>query len=342
MQKITISLQRSNIIRGLAILAVMLLHVLPYLKGIYHGNYQFFFVFIDQLARFCVPAFLMLSGYGLAYKYDGKKIKYVEFLRERLGKLLPLYLIWSFVSILIVSSIPQWSFGNQPASIPIQLLLGQADYQLYFLPVLFQLYGLFPLLWLLKKKPRLLLFLAVAIQLSLYLYYASAISNSDRFEYVLSLSWIGYFVLGIYLKIGKVRENLLRVSPFLAMIALLLATFWEVGQINAGVDPLPVLKFTKLILVPYVMASILSLVFLKFNFMGGRVRAILAKLTLFLSWLGKNSFLIFLSHTILFRIIYAIIYQQLEPFVLIRTIIFWLLTVILSHWLISSKLLAKK
>lgn len=83
-----LSLHRSNVIKGLAILAVLVVHVLAYLPGIYHGSQQIFFIGLDQLARFCVPAFLIISGYGLATKYEGKTISYLPFIKERFAKLL--------------------------------------------------------------------------------------------------------------------------------------------------------------------------------------------------------------------------------------------------------------
>ena len=64
---INLTVKDTNLLKGLAISAVVLLHVLAYLKGIYFASSsQWFYVLIDQLSRFCVPLFLMVSGYGLA------------------------------------------------------------------------------------------------------------------------------------------------------------------------------------------------------------------------------------------------------------------------------------
>lgn len=337
MEKISISLFRGNIIRGLAILAVLLLHIFPYLKGIYHGSYQLFFVLVDQMARFCVPAFFMLSGYGLALKYQKRKINYVPYILERLSKLLPLYFLWSIASILIVSSIPAWSFGNQPASIVTQLLLGQADYQLYFLPVLVQLYVLFPLLLpMLRKNPKLVVFLSFLLQIALYAYYASNASNSDRYEYVFSLSWIAYFILGMYIHTTPIPKKTVQIAPTLTIIFLGLVTYLNVRSINAGVDPLPVLKFTKLILVPYIIFVCLSLFSAPQTVLTNLPKSSRTFLLKCLEWLGKNSFIIFLSHTIGFRIVYAIIHAQLEPWVLLRTILFWIALILMSQKMIGT------
>jgi surface polysaccharide O-acyltransferase-like enzyme len=99
---------------------------------------------------------------------------------------------------LIIKAVPAWSFANQPMSVVIQILFGQADYQLYFLPVIFQLYALFPLFWGLKQKPKLMFSLALFIQVVTFYLYTWQVTSSDRLQYVLVFSWLAYFVWGIY------------------------------------------------------------------------------------------------------------------------------------------------
>lgn len=333
MQKIFLSLHRTNVIKGLAILAVVLLHILAYPYGIYNSDQQIFFISLDQLGRFCMPAFIMLSGYGLAFKYEKEKINYFEFLKKRVWKLLPLYLLWSFASILIIKSIPAWSFGNQPISLITQLLLGQADYQLYFLPVIFQLYALFPLLWLFRKKANLLLVSALLIQITLFIFYASKVTNSDRFEYVLSLSWIAYFVFGIYLKIKEIPKLLIKLALPLGIGFFALMAFSSLTQINAGVDPLPALKFTRLVVLPFGLIFNLALIVSKIS----STNLLKKTLSNFLAWCGTNSYIIFLSHTIGLRIIYAIVKNQLSPSMLFSVIAAWIITIFISQKMLSEK-----
>ena len=336
MQPVTISMYKSAVIKGLAISAVVLLHILAYLPGIYHAEYQLFYITLDQLSRFCVPVFLMLSGYGLATQYEHKKIRYAEFVKKRVIKLLPLYLLWSVASILIISSVPGWSFGNQPEQIPVQLLLGQADYHLYFLPVLFQLYLLFPLLFTLQKKPKLLLFLALTIQAILYLWYATNTTDSDRFEYVLSLSWIGYFAFGIYLKLSALPKATIKLAPPVALLFLSIIAVSTMEQINAGLDPLPALKFTKLIIIPFALAFSLTLFTMQPATQSFQTR-LLSPCVKLLGWLGKNSYLIFLSHTIGLRIIYALLYGQINPILLGGVLLSWIATIVVSQKILSHK-----
>lgn len=318
MSKISISIQHSNAIRGLAIIAVILVHALAYFPGIYNSNKQLFFIVIDQWARFCVPAFIILSGYGLAAKYEGREIHYLDFLKRRIGKMLPLYLLWSLAAILIIKSVPAWSYGNQPMSLVIQLLFGQADYQLYFVSVLLQLYCLFPLIWRYRNRINLILFMSLLAQTVLYLFFAQEKSNSDRFQYALSLSWIFYFVLGIYLKLKGLPKLLLRAMPVISLLSLSWITLLSTQQINHGLDPLPALKFTRLPIVIFSSSFCLSL----YNWQKYHNKVF--------NWLGQNSYLIFLAHTIAMRIIYALVTNQLAISKLATVFVYWSVTFILS------------
>lgn len=320
------SATRINAVKGLAIFSVVLLHVFAYFKGIYtNASYNFIFILLDQAMRFCVPSFLILSGYGLAAKYENKSFFYWPFIKKRFLKLLPLYLLWSLVSILIFKLVPVWSSGLSPDSIFTILLLGRADYQLYFLPVIFQLYLLFPFLWLLRKQPQLLFGLSLAVQILFYLYFSLHFSLTDRFEYVLGFSWLGYFGLGIWLRLCSLHPSIIKFIGLMTLTILLSMALFAKRAIDNGLDPLPALKFTRLFVIP--LATLVSLWFLffsaKFHFLGLKAGKVL-------SFLGKNSYLIFLSHTLGLRIIYAIITAQLSIFTLIWISLLWSAAVYLS------------
>ncbi|MCB9813256.1 MAG: acyltransferase [Pseudomonadales bacterium] len=324
MSKILITIQKTNTIRGLAIIAVIFLHILAYLPGIYNSNQQILYISLDQFARFCMPAFIILSGYGLATKYESKKINYWKFFKTRILKLIPLYLVWSIFSILIINSIPTWSFGNQPKSLLVQLLIGQADYQLYFLPVIFQLYAIFPVIWFHRKNLKLILFIALFAQIILYIYFYFKLNNSDRLEYTLFLSWIVYFIFGIYLKSKELPKMLIKLAPIGSVFSFVLIVFFSLQQINNGLDPLPALKFTKILIIPFGLLANLSFATINFS-------------SRLLVWFGKNSYIIFLSHTIGLRIIYAIFTNQLRIDILMMIIVLWLTVIYLSLRVLNKR-----
>lgn len=333
MSVITLSLKRSQSIKGLAIIAVVLVHVLAYLPGIYHGSWQLFFIGIDQLARFCVPAFLLISGYGLMYKYrDHTHINYLSFLKHAASKLLPLYLLWSLASILIIKSVPAWSFFNQPMSLWVQLLFGQADYQLYFVIVLLQFYLLFPLLWRYRMHLSWVLLVALLAQLSYYHLFISGTSNNERFEYVFGLSWIVYFVAGMYLYERQMPTWLIRLAPWLSAGTVGLVVWIAQRQINAGIDPLPALKFTKLSIVP--MTLLLNLSLISAKTLSGKIWTAISSM---LALLGQHSYLIFLAHTLGLRLLYSLVTAQLDWQTLVRTSALWLGLIAISLYLSQAK-----
>lgn len=326
MSTITLSLRRSQVIKGLAIIAVVLVHVLAYLPGIYHSRWQLFFISVDQLARFCVPAFLMISGYGLMHKYRREKnINYFTFLKHSASKLLPLYVLWSLASIFIIKSVPAWSFFNQPMSVWTQLFFGQADYQLYFVIVLLQFYLLFPLLWRYRAQLSWLFLMAILLQIGYYQLFISGTSNNERFEYVFGLSWIAYFVAGMYLYERFLPSWLIRLSPWLAGGIVGLVVWTAQRQINAGIDPLPVLKFTKASIVP--MTLLLNLSLIGTNRLQSKLWTVD---THFLAFLGQHSYLIFLSHTLGLRLLYSLVTAQLDWPILLRTSMLWLILIVMS------------
>lgn len=84
-----------DILRGLAILSVVIIHISaqPINAGV-TGPMEVFYVILNQVTRFAVPAFLLLSGMGLTISGSGED-SYFRFLKKRLSKILPLYLfLW--------------------------------------------------------------------------------------------------------------------------------------------------------------------------------------------------------------------------------------------------------
>ncbi len=300
-----------QLLRAIAILGVVLIHFLamfrqsPYVEN---SPFQLTAVTLDQLFRVSVPLFVALSGYGLSQKYVKSTLRWGEFLRRRVWKLLPLYIGWSVFYYLILRLVPSWRPTWPTNSLLTQILLGQADYQMYFVPMIFQLYLLFPFLLIIRKRWPLLLFISAAVlQAAVYLIFMrqeplqiGGILFVDQNQYILCLSWIFYFVLGMYL---PQLHNLLKRLPLLFWILLgatLFSGAWAVttavGNINQGIDPLVALRFTRFSIMAYASVSILILTWL--------ARGI-TKIPSFISFAGKHSYSIYLSHTLFLRILFS-------------------------------------
>ncbi len=337
--KINLSYDDSNVLRGLAILAVVLLHVLAFLHGIYTlSPYRLIFITVDQLGRFCVPLFILLSGYGLTKKYQTESLNLGRYLKSRFMKLLPLYLLWSLMSHVLFLFIPQWSFANQPKSLVIQLLLGQADYQLYFLPVIFQFYLLFPfLLIFLKRLPFMVLMVGLVVQFLFYGWVANwwsfaplpQLISTDQTQYMLFLTWIGYFVIGMWLARSTFVPKPTKWLPLLTLVGVFTVIYTATQDIRAQIDPIIALRFTRWPVMLYAIPMSLMLIVARLNSHHIKTGRTLLKKILVIA--GKESYIIFLAHTIGLRIFFAALSHQLTPTILISVTVIWLITILISR-----------
>lgn len=115
-------------LRAVAALAVVMIHVSA-------GRMNPVGVSCNQTARFAVPLFIMLSGYGHMYswlQHSGQSA--VQTAKRRLKRVLPAYLVWS-VLYLAVDAV----FGK-PHAHPIKNILTGGSYvHLYYIFILVQL-----------------------------------------------------------------------------------------------------------------------------------------------------------------------------------------------------------
>lgn len=310
--KTLLSLNGTNVLKAIAILAVLVIHILSSIRispFVSQSEYQLIAVTLDQLSRVCVPLFVALSGYGLHWKYS-KKISVKNFYFKRVLKVLPQYFFWSVLFALLFYFVPAWGPATEQPGFFWQLILGRADYHLYFVPMIFQIYIIFPLLLaFFKKWPVATLLVAITTQL-LWWWFFSYQDNvittwkyfaGDGEQYIWMTNWIAYFVLGMYLpKIWFwINKNKMRyISIFGVWIASALYTIFNaVKSIQAGVDPLFALKFTRYPMFIYSFFAIIFLSFIVAKFYHSK------KSNSLLIYLGKNSFTIYLGHTFILRII---------------------------------------
>ena len=127
-------------LRILSILAVILIHTTTRTLEAAKFNLAGFplTIFLNQIARFAVPLFFLISGFVLETS-SGPDIGYFSFLKKRFSKIFIPYVFWSAIYYLLVYS------QNRENFFAI-LLKGNASYQLYFIPTLCIFYLLFPLL----------------------------------------------------------------------------------------------------------------------------------------------------------------------------------------------------
>jgi surface polysaccharide O-acyltransferase-like enzyme len=157
----------------------------------------------DSLARWCIPAFFMLSGSFLIEKSQGKSL--ASFFRRRLQRVFVPFLVWSFVYFLWRMKVNGESLTYLDF-VPV-LLAGPVYYHLWYLYVLIGLYLFVPALTPLllhggRQTLTYLLFLwfllasilpSAEAWFGFHAYLSTGISHS-LFKYS------GYFVLGYLLR----------------------------------------------------------------------------------------------------------------------------------------------
>ena len=287
-------------LRGLSTIFVILIHLtssyLTYSKD--SLTYNFFGTFNCSLT-FVVPAFLFISVFLMTYQVKNKEtINWLKFISKRIFKVLLALILWTVIYIIYNGTLENITFKN----IMEYLMLGNASYHLYFIPLIIQLYMIFPFIWIISKKlstikiNTLLSFIlciisAILIHSSFTLIFRLNILKTFQhfatviFSYTLPIfigTWIGFN----YNNIKKYYNKFFII--FLIMLSIICNYYYVKFEfINYTY------KTTLLFSPIYWTIIILTLVYL--------LRYI--KNSTFLNKISKNSFIIYLSHPLIIDII---------------------------------------
>ena len=296
----------NNILRGLAILAVLAIHTLSSIHGDYYpsSGWSWIAVGLDQLARFSVPLFVALSGYSFWQKYQGLPFHYWDFVKRQAEKLLPLYVLASVLFNVIFFFLPSWKALGDVGPLWLQLVRGSADYQLYFVPMIFELYLLFPLV---KKVVEKLPWtsLAAAFVFEWWLYAHATLLGNDQAQYRWFFTWIFYYVLGMHLpRIYHLltQSAYTRIGVYLATIASFLYVATNaIVAVGRGVDPIIAMRFTEVGTLVYAGLAIVAIFTL-----ASRARESSFRVWGWLVQLGMWSYPIYLFHTLFLRLVFRV------------------------------------
>ena len=125
--------------RTVSILAVILIHTST--KILQFGQDDLITlpvaIFSNQISRFAVPLFFMISGFVLELNH--KDESYAAYLSRRVKKIFVPYVVWSLIYSL-------WVYPQDLSNLPRLILYGGASYQLYFIPAIVVFYLIFPIL----------------------------------------------------------------------------------------------------------------------------------------------------------------------------------------------------
>ncbi|MCD8065767.1 MAG: acyltransferase [Oscillospiraceae bacterium] len=286
--------QELDFYRAAAMLAVMLIHitsnfVLAETRFSAFGINPAFL--LNQVCRFAVPGFLLLSGTGLSL--SRREESYGAFVKRRMAKTLPAYLVWCAVYFLEKGD---YSAGT----LLVGLVTGNLAAHLYFIIILLQLYLLFPLLHRLAERRGAAL---TAVSLAVSLALQSALYCLTTFGEPLTLPtgtkncflfWIFYFVAGMAIaqwpeKLDAALESAKRrrgvwALAFALLAVLLTAEGRATGSYGSNMRPL---------IFPYVIASFFCL--------AGTADALLRRRSVSraVSFLSRHSMSIYYVHVLI-------------------------------------------
>jgi len=210
-----------DVLRTISIAAVLLIHTTTKVLEVTHYNLAAysFTLFLNQLARFAVPLFILISGFVLELNYD-YHTSYWAYLKKRVGKIFIPYIFWSLIYYYFV-------YTENHDNLFWALLTGNASYQLYFIPTLCIFYLLFPLLHktykLIASVPVLTALGITQIWLMNQDYFVKQYDFPDPIR-IFILSYF-IFILGmvagrnkdkIIEVIGKIKYSLIILIPYLA------------------------------------------------------------------------------------------------------------------------------
>lgn len=133
-------IQAIDLLRIISILAVIFIHTTTRTLEITSFDLPHFSwsLFLNQISRFAVPLFFMISGFVLELNYSFHS-SYWSFLKKRVSRIFIPYVFWSLIYYFFV-------YRHHSVSFLATLVDGSASYQLYFIPTLLIFYLIFPLI----------------------------------------------------------------------------------------------------------------------------------------------------------------------------------------------------
>ncbi len=236
---------QSQTLRGVGILAVILLHVTALFTEKQYGVLTYPLVALNSLTRFAVPLFVVLSAMHL--NLNRRNQRAFPFYRRTIKYLLIPYALYSFFYW-----IPKGLAGGGLLGLIRALLLGRSSYHLWFIVLIAQLYVLHPLLsrWYEHCRHRgALLMLAFSAQISwslVFTFWFPSLTLPAAVRALLAVlyfpSAIGYFFGGYFLlehaetvvRLARCRSTLLAVAAAGLTSTAVMAASWLI-PLSGGV-----------------------------------------------------------------------------------------------------------
>lgn len=205
----------SDLLRAIATTIVISIHASHHwwfgVKDTVTMNPEIFIdTIINQVGRFTVPIFVILSGFALSQSEVNRPFNFKLFYQRRLGRIIPPYILFTLLNVVGRSQFITGNWQDRFQQIWQALSTGMGDYHLYFLGIILQCYGIYPFLRRINftvKKLYILLTITFALfslrwisaTFGLFPAITNFLLDGNHVIY-----WLPYFQIGIWL--AKDRE----------------------------------------------------------------------------------------------------------------------------------------
>ncbi len=353
--KSTFRLTELDLLRGIAILAVVLIHFTgPAIRQLSLTSYAYdFYLILNRLAQFAVPCFIFISAFALTYRNKTRKglPSWGQFYRQRINRILIPYFLWSCFYILyrLINHEGNTIFLKK---IIYWFVLGKSFYHLYFLILIIQLSLLLPLFlfFIPRQREKALLFFVLTWGIQLGIYWVNRLFVYAHFPYpaTILLWYLPLVGLGLWLgwHIGDWQK--LNLKVFWPLIPLVILSGYLYVQQSYSVFAGQKVNTFYYQILWYVYVTGLSLLLLLFcRFLAYQN----LRLTRFLTALGLSSFGIYLIHPLILELWHRWIHfgQPLyfhlafwTGYILVVGFSWWLTRLIERYPLMSKYLLGTK
>jgi len=284
-----------DFLRFVATLAVITIHITAGYVTASNTAYT-----LNQVVRFAVPMFIVLSGYLLYYS-SNKKQSLLSFLKKRLKKIVIPFLVWTLIYLL-------YSYRHKMAMLTIKLftslflqglVIGKGTPHLYFVVIIIQMYILYPLLekGFERSYDRLLLsisfFITFYFQLGIYLFrwYIYILPKISNYTLMFP-TWLFFFVFGMYA--AKKQEKL---EATLKKFPIWLGLAWLISFIILMTDSKLSNTYGGSAKPTIILYCITSFFFFDAVAVNLKIK------NKYVTWLSEQSFFIYLAHILVLNLI---------------------------------------
>jgi surface polysaccharide O-acyltransferase-like enzyme len=305
-----------NLLRGFAIIAVIIIHVtvnfmwIGSLTPLSYTN-----LVIDAFAHFAVPLFIIISGVVLARNHWAGT-KWLKFYQGRFVLILVPYAIFSIIYLI-------YSYATAGSAITVlgaveALVCGTAAYHLWFVPLIVELYLLYPLFTkayvAFESRGRIaqLLLACFAAQVIFSVAFNIMPTGGLAMQMLTNsfLGYIFYFVLGMYVgrNFGSVMRRVNSLSTFsvslVAIVSGLVASTYIVrGDYNIPSEmPLVISSLIWQLAVPVLTVCATILLYR----LSAMLLARASRVGSFIDDLGTYSFGIYLVHLLFLNVLVTV------------------------------------